>query len=216
MSSDVAQALNRVADALERLVLASEKSVSGQQEQSSASAVQEREKAVLGPGEKEEKGDTSFNKWAGEQISNWQSIASSAKSDVLGVMNTGMSTVQGQLGVTNPVNRAMGEMAQYAQYGQALTPQEIEFIASRVASEQTAAKINVNSLYPMVNAGTQQNIFNRFGEAYTQYDEDMQRGQGMGTALKSAWNTFMGNNGDPADYVKQSLQRNAGLDAFGR
>lgn len=213
MASDVAAALTRVADSLDRLVLAFEKSATGQQEQKTAASAQEREKAV-GTKEKEKEVDTSFGQKIGEALEKTIGYGSNALNTVTSAMHVGMSTPQYQMGVTSPVNRAMGEMGEYAKYGQTLTPQEVEIIAARVAAEQLAAKNNVNALYPMVNAGTLGNIFNRVGDAYTQYEENLASGHSFAGSLKGAWNTFVGN--ETTDYMKKAVQNNMGIDAFGR
>lgn len=129
---------------------------------------------------------------------------------------------QAQAGLVNPADSVMGEISQLSSAGVYLSDGDMEAYGGFVSTNQQAMQHNMKMLRQYTTRGTWNNIMDRWGEWKLDLDDDISNKGPWGT-LKSRVRGLFGGGGNSADssarqsnFMRNELQRNQGLDSFGR
>lgn len=129
---------------------------------------------------------------------------------------------QAQAGLVNPADSVMGEISQLSSAGVYLSDTDMEAYGGFVATNQQAMQHNMKKLRQYTNRGTWNNIMDRWGEWKLDLDDDISNKNPWGTIKSRVRGLFSGSsNSDDSpvrqpNFMRNGLQRNQGLDSFGR
>ena len=219
--SDNSNAASRIAELLERIATALEKTaVSDHAERTEESKErQETLEKTIKP--KREDHDSGAFTELQKKISPFIAEGVSPVSMMAKGLQSLTDSRQAQAGLVGPADSVMGEISQLSSAGVYLSDKDMETYGSYIATNQQAMQHNMKLLRQHTNRGTWNNIMDRWGEWKLDVDDDIST-KGTWGAIKG-WigNLFSGGGGDgipPAkqNHTMQGLQRNQGLDSFGR
>ena len=129
---------------------------------------------------------------------------------------------QAQAGLINPADSVMGEISQLSSAGVYLSEGDMEAYGGFVSTNQQAMQHNMKMLRQYTTRGTWNNIMDRFGEWKLDLDDDISNKGLWGTTKSRVRGLFSGGSNSEdssarqSNFMRNDLQRNQGLDSFGR
>lgn len=220
--ADNSNVASRIAELLERIATALEKTAASdhaERTEESKERQETLEKTIKSKREDHDSGPfTSFVNKAQPFIAEGMAPVS--------MMAKGLQSLtdsrQAQAGLVGPADSVMGEISQLSSAGVYLSDKDAEAYGGFIATNQQAMQHNMKLLRQHTNRGTWNNIMDRWGEWKLDLDDDISN-KGLWETVKGLVRSlFSGSNNSDDSSVRQpnhtrnELQRNQGLDSFGR
>ena len=207
MANDLAAAITRLADILEKMYPLMQQQIEATKESKGSEEGEDRAKAA---------GKDVVSAGGASMLGSGQAAVSSIASTLKQTYIPTFSQIEGSRemvqGIKAPVQRAYSEIEAFSQKGIMLQESEMEKIAQATASQQAAAQANMAMLRPMVGEGIKGNISAQLGEMYTNWENDV--------ANKGIFSATGSRVSDAASYAVDTWKKGAqaifGVDVFGR
>jgi len=216
--SDNSNAASRIAELLERIATALEKTaVSDHAERTEESKErQETLEKTIKP--KRDDQDSGALTGLANKIKPFVAEGVSPVSMMAKGLQSLTDSRQAQAGLVGPADSVMGEISQLSSAGVYLSDTDMEAYGGFISTNQQAMQQNMKKLRQYTNRGTWNNIMDRFGEWKLDLDDDISN-KGLWGTTKSRIRGLFSGGGNPEsqpNFMRNNYQRNQGLDSFGR